>query len=175
MAIETIEFKGEYYPALQAKGFAAQYAFPFASKICTPPGSIYTGYDIGCNREEWKFPGSIAIDPAIEGCGFDAYNLPPMQVDYIFSSHCLEHLPNYVSAIEYWSTVIRSGGVLFLYLPNCEYQEYWRPWNNKKHIHLLSPNLIRAYFESNLETWTNVCVTDGYDLNGSFYAIAQKK
>lgn len=170
--IEKINFKGKYYPQLQGEGFASQYAFPFAKKILS--GNVI---DIGCMKKEWSFPNSRPIDIDFND-GFDAMNLPLTDSnelwDGIFSSHCLEHLPNYVEALEYWNSMLLKGGVLFLYLPNCEYQSYWRAWHNKKHIHYLTPHLFKKYFEDNDDIWVNSIVTDGYDLNGSFYCIAQK-
>lgn len=166
--ILTIEYKGVHYPALQAQGFASQYAFPFANKIIQPEGK--TGYDIGCNRMEWCLPGAIPIDPAIEGCEFDALNLPEGEVDYIFSSHMLEHIPRWTDVLEYWKTKLKPGGVLFLYLPHPE-QFYWWPQNNKKHFHLFFPEVVgRALHDMG---WKNVFIS-GHDLNYSFYAIAEK-
>lgn len=166
--IDVIEFNGKPYPMLTAQGFAAQYAFPFANKFCKG-----VGYDIGCNRKEWSLSGSIPIDPALPDCGYDAYKLPPMQVDYIFSSHCLEHLPDWVGALDYWNKALRLEGVLFLYLPHPE-QEYWLPFNNRKHLHSLTPSIIKKYFEARREMWSLSFVTEGHDLNYSFYAVAQK-
>ena len=168
--LELIEFKGEYYPNLQTEGFAAQYAFPFAKKILSG-----VGYDIGCMKEEWAFPGAVPIDLSFDD-PFDALNLPeiPREVDYIFSSHCLEHLDSYVSALEYWSKRLKAGGILFLYLPH-HAQKYWRPWHNKKHTHALSPQLFNDYFEDTVgEYWSSYFVTPGHDLNHSFYVIATK-
>jgi SAM-dependent methyltransferase len=165
--IETIEFRGEHFPLHTAAGFASQFAFPFAEKICKG-----IGYDIGCNRKEWALPGSIPIDPALPGCTHDAMNLP-MNVDFIFSSHCLEHLPDWVGALDYWQTRLNVGGVLFLYLPHPA-QTYWLPWNNRKHIHSLSPELMEKYFRQENSGWRNIFVTPGHDLNFSFYAVAEK-
>lgn len=166
MSFELIEFNGEVYPSYQSKGFAAKFAFPFANEVL----SGY-GYDIGCNRKEWAFPGAEPIDPAIEGCGFDAYNLPPLTVDYIFSSHCLEHLADWVGAIDYWQTRIRLGGIMFLYLPHPD-QKYWLPWNNRKHVHSLSPVLIEQFLID--RKWSKVFVTHGADANHSFTVIAER-
>lgn len=171
MPIETIEFNGAHYFALQSQGFAAKFAFQFAKLLCQPKGTEL-GYDIGCNRQEWALPGAIPIDPALPDCEYDAYHLPFVSVDFIFSSHCLEHLPNYVDAINYWISKLQSGGVLFLYLPDCEQQQYWRPWNNRKHIHYLTPALIENLFNS-LSGVKNIRVT-GTDLNCSFYAVLEK-
>jgi hypothetical protein len=167
--IDTIEFNGTHYPLFQAQGFAAQYAFPFAEKICKG-----IGYDIGCGRKEWCLRGAIPIDPAMNE--HHAMNLP-MSVNFIFSSHCLEHLPDWVGVLDYWETRLQTNGVLFLYLPHPE-QEYWLPWNqrnhtktNTPHVNLLYPYMIKQYLEA--RKWKNIFVT-GYDLNHSFYAIAEK-
>lgn len=172
--IETIQFNNKSYPAIQANGFASQYAFPYAKKFC-----IGSGLDIGCMKPEWMLMGSFPIDLAIND-PWEAMNLPMPQGrngggwDYIFSSHCLEHLNDYVAALDYWSEHLKSGGNLFLYLPNMDYQEYWNPANNRKHLCYISPKVIQSYFDNRKQVWTKVTVTQGYDLNGSFYAIAQK-
>lgn len=163
--IETIEFKDKIYPALQSKGFAAKFAFPFAFELLEG-----IGFDIGYSREVWKYPDAIGIEPTINP-QFDAMNLPAMTVDYIFSSHCLEHIPDWVGVLDYWQTKIREGGILFLYLPSPE-QEYWKPWNNRKHVNNLSPKLLKEYLTD--RGWKKIFVTEGYDLNHSFYAVAEK-
>jgi len=165
--IETITHKGKVYPKFQSEGFAARYALPFAEQICKG-----VGYDIGCNRAEWSLPGSILVDPLLQP-EYDAYSLPPVQADYIFSSHCIEHLRNWVEALDYWHTKLKEDGVLFLYLPNMNFQHYWKPWNNSKHIHFLTPEIINAYLEES-GLWKNIFITD-CDLNYSFYALAEKK
>ena len=162
--MKTIEYNHVIYPAIQGEGNAAQYAIPFAKKFCHG-----VGYDIGCNRLEWAFPGATPIDLAFVD-GFDAYNLPDNQVDYIFSSHCLEHLPNWVDALDYWSSKIKSGGTLFLYLPHYS-QEYWRPWNNRKHIHAFVPETIVDYMTD--RGYTNVFHSQR-DLLNSFMVVGEK-
>ena len=163
--MKTIEFKGEIYPAFQAEGFAAKFAFPFAYEICNG-----VGYDIGCNRVAWSFPNSIPWDIAIDS-GQDALALPNVQVDYIFSSHCLEHLPNWVEALDHWISRLRTGGTLFLYLPHSD-QLYWRPYHNRKHIHSFDESVIEGYFKNNWQL-KNTFVSKR-DLNHSFIAIAEK-
>lgn len=96
--MNTIKYDGVEYPDLQTKGFAAQYAFPFANQIITGEG-----FDIGCNRKEWAYPGAQMIDLVFND-EYDAYNLPNKKVDYIFSSHCLEHLNDWVGALDHWTT-----------------------------------------------------------------------
>ena len=109
MSIDTIQHQGKEYPRLQSEGFAAQFAWPFAKKMCRGHG-----LDIGCNRPDWAFPGAVMIDPNIDP-KTNAYDLPSELYDYIFSSHCLEHLPDWVGALDHWFTRLRVGGVIFLY------------------------------------------------------------
>lgn len=163
--MNVVEFDGDIYPELQTKGNAAQFAIPFAKHILSGEG-----LDIGCNREEWAFPGSRMIDLEFED-EYDAYHLPSGQYDYIFSSHCLEHLEDWVGALDTWSDALKSGGTMFLYLPHYA-QKYWRPWNNRKHVSVLTPEMLRDYYES--RGFENILVTEGYDLNHSFYAVATK-
>ena len=162
--IEQIEFNGENYPKFQSIGNAAQFAIPFAKHVCKG-----TGYDIGCNRKEWAFPGATLIDDVFDD-PWDAYNLPPEKVDYIFSSHCLEHLPNWVDALQYWIKKLNTPGVLFLYLPHKD-QKYWKPWHNRKHIHYFTPDVIHEFL---LDNNMSKIYWSKRDLNHSFMIMAEK-
>ena len=179
--IETIKHLGITYPKFQSSGNAARFIIPFAQEVCKG-----RGFDIGYGNPEWKFPGAIGIEQSRE-CSIhgvewpnmvrDAYHLPESEgkVDYIFSSHNIEHLPNWSDALDYWYTVLKPGGTLFLYLPNMDQQKYWRAWHNKKHIHYLNPQILNAYM-------MDMCMDDKYsevfisetDLNGSFCVMAEK-
>ena len=131
--IETIKYGGDRYPLHQAIGNAAQFAIPYAKHYCKG-----IGYDVGCMKKEWSFPDSYPIDLAFDD-GYHALKFPlEFQVDYIFSSHCLEHIHEWVDVLEYWYDNLKVGGVLFLYLPHYN-QEYWRPWNNRKHLNIFTP------------------------------------
>lgn len=164
--IETFEYNGKEYQEHLRDGFSAQYAFPFAKKVCKGEG-----YDIGCFKTEWVFPGAIGIDDKFAPPFNDALNLPRKDMDYIFSSHCLEHIPDWVKAIEHWTNCLKPGGTLFLYLPDFT-NEYWRPWNNKKHIHILSAPII-------VDLLTHLgyikIFSSGVDLHDSFTVIGEKQ
>jgi Methyltransferase domain len=163
--IEVIEFNKTLYPKFQSNGNAARFCRPFASEVCKGEG-----FDIGYGKEEWKFPGAIGVDLAIDPT-YNANYLPPLTVDYIHSSHCLEHIPNWSESLLYWASKIRSGGTLFLYLPDFS-QKYWRTWSNKKHIHNLEPHLISEFLiECGL--FKNIFVS-GVDNYNSFIAMAEK-
>lgn len=163
--MKIIEYKNKKYPHFQAEGNASQFAIPFAKHFCHG-----IGYDIGCNRIEWAYPGAKPIDLLFDD-EWDAYNLPDGQVDYIYSSHCLEHLPDWVEALEYWTSKLRSGGILFLYLPHYD-QEYWKPWNNRKHKHVFESKIIKDYMKD--KNYINIFASEK-DLNDSFMVVGEKQ
>jgi predicted SAM-dependent methyltransferase len=160
--LETIKFNNKNYPLFQTEGNASQFSIPFAKHFCKGKG-----YDIGCNRLEWAFPGATPIDLSFDD-EWEAYNLPG-PVDYIYSSHCLEHLVDWVKALDYWTKCLNNKGILFLYLPHYD-QEYWRPWNNRKHNHIFSPQIIKDYMVS--RNYTNIFHSER-DLNDSFIIVGE--
>jgi predicted SAM-dependent methyltransferase len=162
--IETINYKDKEYPMFQTMGNASQFAIPFAKHVC-----LGEGYDIGCMKKEWSFPGSIPIDLNF-GDGYHATNLPKKGVDYIFSSHCLEHIDGWVDVMDYWYSTLKEGGTLFLYLPDYS-QEYWRPWNNKKHRNIFIPEFIRDYM---IDRGYKKVFVSGVDLNDAFMVMGEK-
>ena len=162
--MQVIEYGGDTYPHFQSIGNASQFAIPYAKHFCEGKG-----YDIGCMKPEWSFPGSIPIDLDFDD-PYDANNLPDEQVDYIFSSHCLEHVPDWAGTLLYWTQKIRSGGVLFLYLPHYD-QKYWRPWNNRKHLHAFVPEMVVDFMKEN--GYTNI-FNSQRDLIHSFIVVGEK-
>ena len=166
MPIEIITHRDKVYPKFQSNGNAARFCMAFANEVCKG-----TGYDIGYSKEEWKLPGALGIEPSINP-DFHATKLPSLgQVDYIFSAHCLEHTYNWVECLDYWTTQIKPGGVLFLYLPDWS-QTYWRVFSNRKHIHTFKPEIIRDYLEQS-GNYRNIFVS-GVDAYNSFTAFAEK-
>lgn len=164
MPIETISFNGKEYPKFQSEHNSARWILPFAQYYCK--GS---GYDIGYSKEEWKLPGSIGIDEA-HTSPFNAMNLPCDNMDFLFSSNCLEHVKeNWFNILDYWLTKIKTGGIIFLYLPH-KSQEYWLPENNRKHIHSFDGSEIEAY----LKLLGHKVIKSGVDLNNSFVVVCEK-
>lgn len=162
-----VEFNNKKYPACTAAGNAAQFIIPYAKYFCTG-----TGYDIGCAKPEWSLPGSIPVDITFNN-NVDAYHLPDTQVDYIFSSHCLEHLEDWVYALDYWISKLKIGGCMLLYLPHYA-QEYWRPWHNRKHYHVFTAQIMHDYFVQHPDMCKDTLIVTGSDLNYSFAVHAKK-
>jgi SAM-dependent methyltransferase len=126
---QLFKYGGGLYPDYLKRGNAMQFIAPFAKQFC-----LGNGIDVGAGK--WPLPGSTPVELSAGG---DANGLPGDWWDYIFSSHCLEHLANPVQAIEHWRTHLRPGGTLFLYLPHPD-MGYWRPQHCRKHLHLFWPD-----------------------------------
>jgi SAM-dependent methyltransferase len=125
----VFEYLGEKYPSYLRDGNACRFIALTALQFCKG-----RGVDVGAGK--WPLPGAIPIDQKTPN--YTPTYLPPGPLDYVFSSHCLEHLVNPVQALEHWHSRLRSGGCVFLYLPHPD-QKYWRPQHCRKHLHLFWP------------------------------------
>ena len=122
------EYRGAKYPEYLKHGNAMQYIAPVAAQFCRG-----RGLDVGAGK--WPLPGAIPIEAENGG---DALALPEGPFDFVFASHCLEHLADPVAALEHWRSRLRPGGTLFLYLPHPD-MRYWRPQFCRKHRHIFWP------------------------------------
>jgi len=163
--IETQEICGQILPAFVDSNYSARFIFPFALEVCKGKG-----YDIGAGYVEWALPSSIPIDPLIDN-KYNDMNLPEGEVDYIFSSHCIEHVDSWVNTLRYWETKLKHGGVLFLYLPTYK-KISWRPWINWAHKHILSPEIIKDFLIHEGK-YKNIFVSES-DLMYSFSVMCEK-
>ena len=63
--------------------------------------------------------------------------------DFVFSSHCLEHIEDHKKALKEWWRVLRPGGHLVLYLPHAElYPKIGEEGANPDHKHDFMPEDI---------------------------------
>ena len=129
-------YRGDRYPEYLKNGNAMQFISQTAWQFCKG-----RGLDVGAGK--WCLPDARPVELTY---GADALRLTRGKWDYVFSSHCLEHLIDPVQAIEHWKTRIRPGGVLFLYLPHPD-MRYWRPQFCRKHKHLFWPADVAAMLE----------------------------
>ena len=75
------------------------------------------GIDIGCDRDPIT-PDAITHDKIY---GFDASDLsryPNECFDFVYSSHCLEHLVDPTLAVKEWWRVVKKGGHLIIVVPH---------------------------------------------------------
>ena len=125
--IDTVSLAGQdfyrygddLFPAYLNHGNAMQFIKHVAQRWCAGKG-----IDVGA--DQWPFPGAIPIrnEPGASALKLDS--IEDGSLDYVFSSHCLEHLDEPADAIALWATKLRTGGVVFLYLPH-ETMALWRP------------------------------------------------
>jgi len=114
------EFEGRVYPDLLTVGGASLLIAREASKHCTGQG-----VDIGAGL--WPLPGAMPVDIwRGPGAGRSIDDVPAGSLDFVFSSHCLEHVAEWETALTRWVSLVRPGGVVFLYLPHPDCG-LWRP------------------------------------------------
>ena len=102
------------YPNYMKQGNAASFIVDVAASHC-----VGAGIDVGAGK--WPVFGARAVE---DNETENAYKIAEKDgaLDYVFSSHLLEHLERPVEALKEWSRVVRPGGVIFLYVPHpvCE-------------------------------------------------------
>ncbi|MDD5134498.1 MAG: methyltransferase domain-containing protein [Phycisphaerae bacterium] len=88
----------------------------FFEKFCTGKGlDIGYGGDLLCsNCRGWDIEDGDA--QTLKG-------LPDGSFDFVYSSHCLEHLEDAAEALGNWWRVLKQGGCLILYLPHRDLYE----------------------------------------------------
>ena len=100
-------YKSKFYPDYLTVGGAGHAIFREAIKFCEG-----TGIDIGAGL--WPLPGAIPVDIwRGPGVGRSVSDFTDGSLDYVFSSHCLEHIENWREALAMWVRKLKSGGTIF--------------------------------------------------------------
>lgn len=85
---------------------------------------IGKGIEIGpgktpyCNPKNTIFIDKFYNDNVKIICEADNLPFQDSSIDYILSSHCLEHCPNTLKTLYEWKRIIREDGILVLILPH---------------------------------------------------------
>jgi ADP-heptose:LPS heptosyltransferase/predicted SAM-dependent methyltransferase len=112
------------------------------------------GLDIGCGQYK-AYSHFIGIDNGkqyggknvtdINGDGTDLSLFADDSLDFVFSSHFLEHVEDYKSALKEWWRVIKPDGYLVLYLPHKDlYPNIGEEGANPDHKHDYHPDDIKS-------------------------------
>lgn len=120
MPNETSKIKDRILPLLQAAG--------------------PVGIDIGCGQDPIT-PECLAWDRE-QGDAADLEGCTPNQFDWIYSSHCLEHLPAPHLVVARWWECLRPGGLLAIVVPDEDAYEQgvWPSAWNPEHCQSFTPH-----------------------------------
>ena len=96
-------------------------------------------------------------------------------LDYVYSSHLLEHIENAKGALKEWWRVLKPSGVLVLYLPHDElYPKVGEPGSNVDHKHDLNEDKIIEWMNE-LSGWDLIdCQKRDQDDEYSFLMVFKK-
>lgn len=109
------------------------------------------GLDLGAGHEKVKNE-ALGIDFGSNGHSWigDVTNLYWFNggvLDYVFSSHCLEHVIDDRAVLCEWARVLKHGGSLVLYLPDDESFDNSEMVANGEHKHVYTEISLKALLE----------------------------
>ena len=165
-------YEGNEYPEYINDNDAISHTINKASKYCKGKG-----IDLGGGEK--PFPGAENFD-IINGADINQIlhkGFPYKNLDYIFSSHFLEHVLDYEAVLEECYKALKPDGILFLYLPHPD-NEYWHPSNPAMggelgHKHILYPDILLQDVEKcGFKLEESTVLPDHYY---SYYGAARKE
>ena len=126
------------------RGDAASHVAALAAGWCQG-----AGIDFGAGR--WPLAGATPIDLDTE---LQLRDVPSGSQDYVFSSHCLEHIRDWRGTVAEFRRVLRPGGTLLLYLPH-EDMALWNPEMlfGRSAGHVWQPRLETLVGYAQLHSW----------------------
>jgi len=156
--------KSKLYPDYLKVGGMSEAVKYLAKKYCQGKG-----VDIGGGK--WPIEGVRVIENKVEE---NAYLIKEKDnsLDFVFSSHTLEHLEKWQEALKEWYRVLKPNGILFLYLPHPSVK-MWQKESLKFHKWSPDPITVSDFLEKNLKMKIEkiTFLPDGYL---SFLIIARK-
>ena len=157
-----------FYPDHITVGGAIYGALEHAKKYCEGEG-----LDIGAGL--WPFPGATPIDLAYGPEGTKLADIPDGTQDYVFSSHTLEHIEDWQSALREWIGKVKSGGSIFLYLPHptCGLWRKDNPYMARYHKWVPTPPVVKQALQ--LNGCDLLACDDGPDIMFSFHVCGIKR
>ncbi|MCH9835299.1 class I SAM-dependent methyltransferase, partial [bacterium] len=142
------------------------------------------GLDLGCGHSK-AFPhfigvdnghhwGTAGADIAVKTCE-DLSIFAGQSMDFVFSSHLLEHIQDTKVALKEWWRVLKVGGRLCLYLPHKDlYPNCGQPGSNPDHKHDFMPDDIEGIMKE-LGGWDMVRNETRAETNEySFFQVYRK-
>jgi SAM-dependent methyltransferase len=167
-----VEFDGQTYPPYLHDNNASQHIVEYAARYC-PPGT--RGLDIGGGANPYPY-ASCTLDVK-QGQDIEKVKEFGHDLDYIFSSHMLEHLDDQPAFVYKAWEALKRGGTLFLYLPHPSCG-LWSPKNPEMqgrygHKYLRSPKETKALLRS--VGFRVIDSSSNPDYYFSYYVVGIKK
>jgi len=161
-------YQNQFYPDYLTVGGASHAIKKEALKFC-----IGEGIDIGAGY--WPLPGAIPVD-TFRGTGLTKklIDFKKESLDFVFSSHCLEHIENWQEALFEWASKLKPSGIIFLYLPHpdCAIWHPGSPFVGDGHKWIPTQELVKKEL-TKLKCET-IQYDNGPDAMASFYICAKK-
>ena len=147
-----------------------RYIYPIAEIYCKG-----RGLDIGGGLA--PFGNARNIDPDFNEKNKNSLNESALNIneknfsqDYIFSSHCLEHLDRPFKSLREFKRVLKDKGIIFLYLPHPG-NEMWLKENLEYHLWQPTPKkILRMFNYLDIEVVEKSFVADAYH---SFHIVGR--
>jgi SAM-dependent methyltransferase len=140
-----LEHADEFFPGgpENTKGSGLRWIYRLARHFCKGKGLDVGPCGVTADGKEYlAYPNAVRVDIRLPGTGSatDLSKHDDESMDYVFSSHCLEHVDDPELAMSEFWRVLKPGGVLFLYLPIPGHAS-WDPDVNKgvQHEHWWQP------------------------------------
>lgn len=128
------------------------------------------GIDIGGGDDCLQLPlsigGGVLLWDIQDGDAQYMHKLSDNKFDFVYSSHCLEHMRNLTVAFTNWVRICKPGGYLYICVPHEIYYEkgVWPSKNNGDHKHSftayepgsLPANVVVKDFLAKFKDWVDV-------------------
>lgn len=163
------EYRERFYPDYLTVGGACHAIFKQALKYCSGHG-----VDVGAGL--WPLPNAIPVDVwRGPGVAKTISEFSQASLDFVFSSHCLEHNENWEVLLQEWISKVKRGGIIFLYLPHpdCGIWAMGSPFVGDGHKWTPSAEIIKgalARLSCVIEAFD-----DGPDAMLSFWVCARRR
>lgn len=142
------------------------------------------GLEIGCGMEK-AFPHFIGVDNGhhfgrgaadVFANAEDLSMFADGSMDFVFSSHVLEHMPDMANTLGEWGRVIKPGGYLVLYVPSANlYPRVGEPGANPDHKHDIYPGDLERLLEAADDGWIVLESEErGDGIEYSLFLVARK-
>jgi SAM-dependent methyltransferase len=139
------------------------------------------GIDIGCGDDPVT-PDCVKWDMA-QGDGQELVGVEAYAFDWVYSSHCLEHLASPTRALSRWWEVLKPGGYLMVVVPDEDLYEQgcWPSRFNSGHRWTFSVSKESSWSPASLNVTELVAalpnrrvlwirtIDDGYDYSGGIW------